>query len=920
MAVPMRETWHTMSIQEVEEYFNTDFSDGLSSHEANLRQQRYGVNELADKNRVPPWQKFIAQFQDFMVLVLLGATLISAVLGEYTDALTILAIVFINAVLGFIQETRAEKSLDALREMTAPTAEVVRNGHVQRLAARELVPGDIIILNAGDLVPADARIIEAHNMEAEEAALTGESLPVQKQADRPFSPDTPLGDRKNMVFAGTSITRGRGRAVVCAIGMMTEVGQIAGMIQQVEDADTPLQRRLEKLGHVLVWGCLTVCLVVVAAGLIRGESFFLMAMSGISLAVAAIPEGLPAVVTVALALGVQRMIKRNAIVRKLPAVETLGCTTVICSDKTGTLTQNAMTVRRIYAGGDLLQVSGQGYEPLGAFFRQNNEITPQQHHALRLCLIIASLCNNSVLKQNNVNISGFWRKNSSARWRIEGDPTEGALVVAGAKAGLWRETLEKTQQRLAENPFEAERRRMSTVYQSQDGGKTVYVKGAVDTILALCDYYLDGEREVPLTPEKVTEILAQNEAMASEALRVLALAYRRLPAEENDYSSEAIEKHLVLAGLAGMIDPPREGVKEAIAVARQAGIKTVMITGDQRATAAAVAKELGLLAGDSASVLTGQELDAMGDSTLARLVDDTTIYARVSPAHKLRIVRALKQQGHIVAMTGDGINDAPAVKEADIGIAMGQSGTDVTKEASAMVLADDNYATIVAAVEEGRGIYDNIRKFIRYLLACNTGEVLTMFLTTLCGLPLPLLPIQILWVNLVTDGLPAMALGVDPTAQDVMYRSPRRPDESVFSCGLGRKILLRGIQIGLSTVGIFWIVLATAGDLALARTMAFSTLVFCQLFHVLDCRSEVASIFEIGLFTNKYVLVAVTTSALMQLLVIYNPFCRGIFGTTIPSWGDWLMVLLVSGWTFFAGLMRHLLRRRHLSRPVYSRV
>lgn len=917
MMVPAH-IWHTLSIVETAEHLHTDLRDGLSSREAALRQERYGLNELKEKERLPAWKRFAAQFQDFMVLVLLGATLISAMLGEYTDAITILAIVIINAVLGFIQETRAERSLEALREMTAPTAEVVRNSHVQRLLARELVPGDVIILNSGDKVPADARLLESNNITVDEAVLTGESVPVLKQADKIFVADTSLGDRKNMVYAGTVITRGRGRAVVCATGMATEVGQIADLIQQAPETDTPLQRRLEKLGHTLVWGCLIVCLVVVFAGLLRGEAIFLMAMSGISLAVAAIPEGLPAVVTVALALGVQRMIRRQAIVRKLPAVETLGCTTVICSDKTGTMTQNAMTVRHICTVAGSFDVTGQGYDPNGSFRRGTEEIAPQRHKDLHQCLIIASLCNNAVLKQSNVNISGFWRKNT-VRWQIEGDPTEGALLVAGAKAGLWREVLEKTQRRVAENPFEAERRRMSTVYQSPDGETLVYAKGAVDTILALCDHYLAGEREMPLTPEIAAKILAQNADMASAALRVLALAYRRLSPQHSDYSAEAVEQHLVFAGLAGMIDPPRQAVKEAIALAKQAGIKTVMITGDHQDTAVAVARELGLLEHGRSRVLTGHDLDTLDERALTRLVDDVAVYARVSPSHKLRIVRALKQCGHIVAMTGDGVNDAPAVKEADIGIAMGQAGTEVTKDASAMVLADDNYATIVAAVEEGRGIYDNVRKFIRYLLACNTGEVLTMFLTTLAGLPLPLLPIQILWVNLVTDGLPAMALGVDPVDRDVMHRPPRQPDESVFSRGLSHKIILRGLQIGLSTVGVFWGVLSLSGDLTQARTMAFAVLVFCQLFHVLDCRSEVASVFEVGLWSNKYLLLAIAASALMQLLVIYHPLFRGIFGTAVLAPLDWLVVMLVSGWTFFTGLVRYLLRRRRITRPAYSR-
>lgn len=912
--------WHARTADEALVYWRTDQHEGLANAEVAARLKTFGYNEVAEKERPAWWRRFLAQFQDFMVLVLLAATLISGLLGEYVDAVTILAIVVLNAVLGFMQEQKAEHSMAALKRLTAPTARVVRNGNTQHVPARELVPGDIMLLEPGDVLAADGRLFEATNLEAEEAALTGESLPVRKLADRVYGEDVTVGDRKNMVYAGTVVTRGRGAAIVCGTGMETEVGHIAGLIQDAVEEETPLQRRLDNLGRWLVWGCLGVCLVVVATGVAKGEPLLLMCLTGISLAVAAIPEGLPAIVTVALALGVQRMIRQNAIVRKLPAVETLGCTTVICSDKTGTLTQNAMTVRKVYCGGRTFEVGGVGFEIKGEFLLDKQEFDARKDKCLLQCLAIGALCNNSALKQGSVNISGLWRKKGARGWSVEGDPTEGALTVAAAKAGFWRADFEKKGRRLAEIPFEAERRRMTVAYDGPDGA-LLYVKGAPDTVLELCRYYYDGSRELPLTPELVARITEANEAMTNGALRVLAMAYRRLSQAEAAGVTEAAERELVFAGLAGMIDPPREEVREAIALCRQAGIRTVMITGDHRNTAVAIARELRMFRDGSSRALTGREVDALDDRALAAAAAETTVYARVSPAHKLRIVRALKQKGHIVAMTGDGVNDAPAVKEADIGVAMGMSGTDVTREASAMTLADDNFATIVAAVEEGRGIYDNIRKFIRYLLACNIGEVLTMFAAALAGLPLPLLPLQILWVNLVTDGLPAMALGVDPKAPDTMYRPPRDPAESVFSRGLARKIVFRGLQIGFTTLLVFAGVYLLKGDLALARTMAFATLVFCQLFHVYDCRSEMLTIFELGLLTNKYLLLATACSALMQVAVIHLPFLGGVFGTVPLGPQEWAMVLVLSGWTSIMAAFRHLLRRRRAPvRSAFSRV
>jgi len=911
--------WYTRTAQEAIEFWRTDPHDGLTSSEVKSRIAEFGYNEMVEKEKTPWWKRFFAQFQDFMVLVLLAATLISAFLGEYVDSATILAIVMINAILGFVQEHRAEKSMAALRTMVAPVAHVIRNGILQQVKAREMVPGDIMALESGDRIAADARLIDVKNMEVDEATLTGESLPVRKIVDKEYKESSSLGDRKNMVYAGTSIVKGRGKAVVCATGMATEVGHIAHMIQDVEHESTPLERRLESLGRWLVWGCLLICVVVVVTGVLKGEPLLLMCMAGISLAVAAIPEGLPAIVTVALALGVQRMIKRNAIIRKLPAVETLGCTTVICSDKTGTLTQNAMTVKRIFTSGNIYEVTGTGYEIKGNFLLNKQEFDPTKDKCLLHCLEIGVLCNNSILKHNNIGITGLWRREANGGWSIEGDPTEGAIVIAAAKANIWRLAAEKHQQRLAEIPFESERCRMSVIYE-KNNRNVIYVKGAPDIILDMCQYYSTNKGEVLLTSETKAEILIANERMTDQALRVLAVAYRQLTKVEASHVSEDLEKDLVFVGLIGMIDPPRQEVKPAIALCRQAGIKTVMITGDHRNTAVAIAKELQIFKEDKNQALTGTELDELDDTELTNIINRVTVYARVSPAHKLRIVKALKRQGHIVAMTGDGVNDAPAIKEADIGIAMGTAGTDVTKEAASMVLADDNFATIVAAVEEGRGIYDNIRKFIRYLLSCNLGEVLTMFIATIVGLPLPLLPVQILWVNLVTDGLPAMALGVDPNNHDIMNRPPRNPKESVFSRGLSRKIITRGLQIGMSTVFVFAIVYFLKNDLAEARTMAFCTLVFSQMFHVFDCRSEVYNVFEIGIFKNQYLIVATFCSLLMQLLVIYHPFMQEVFATVPLGIEDWVVILVVSGWTFIISAARHLFFRRRVSRSVFGRV
>ncbi|HLN61471.1 MAG TPA: cation-translocating P-type ATPase [Symbiobacteriaceae bacterium] len=909
-------SWHQMEAGQVTAQLTTDLESGLTVREAERRLAEVGPNVLASAEKVPWWKMLLAQFQDFMVLVLLVATAISYAMGETADAITIVVIVVVNAVLGFIQEYRAEQSLEALKQLAAPTARLRRDGQEVQVAAADLVPGDILLLEAGDKLPADARLAEAVGLEVEEAALTGESLPVRKNPAWAGAEDAGLGDRKNMVYMGTTITRGRGTGVVVATGMTTEMGRIANLMQEVEQEETPLQKRLEQLGKWLVLICLAVCALVVVVGLLTTsqltrEDITRLFLSGVSLAVAAIPEGLPAIVTVALALGVQRMIKRNAIVRKLQAVETLGCATVVCSDKTGTLTKNEMMVRAAWAGGKAYDVTGDGYRPVGDFLLKGQSIRPLEEPGLTYALKSATICNNSHLVQGAGKRKSVLKKDApGSGWTIQGDPTEGALVVAAVKAGYRADKLSQGALRIVEVPFESERRRMSVVVRPEQGDALeLHLKGAPDTVLELSTHVLIDGRAVPLTQELREAILAANDRMAGQALRVLGIAFRALPervslsADANpDTVAELYEKDLIFLGLFGMIDPPRPEVKKAVAAATRAGMRTVMITGDHPSTALAVARELGITGADGRAV-TGRELNAMSDEELVEAVHTVKVFARVSPQHKLRIVRAFKQLGEIVAMTGDGVNDAPAVKEADIGVAMGRTGTDVTKEASAMILSDDNFATIIAAVEEGRGIYDNIRKFIRYLLSCNTGEVLVMFFAALMRLPLPLLPIQILFVNLVTDGLPAMALGVEPPEPDVMRRPPRRPDEGVFARRLGIKIIGRGFLIGLGTLGAFVVGLLTAtgtpGMLPLqdplvlerARTMALATLVSAQLIHVFDCRSERRTIFETGLFGNPWLVGAVLSSLTALLLAIYWTPMSTVFGTAQLNMREWVVIL-----------------------------
>ncbi|WP_239617200.1 calcium-translocating P-type ATPase, SERCA-type [Cohnella mopanensis] len=902
--------WHQLSEEQMMTTLDSDAKNGLTAEEASNRLQTLGPNELAEKQGESPLKLLLNQFKDFMVLVLLGATVISGLLGEMLDALTIVAIILINGILGFYQEFRAERSLRALKELSAPSANVIRGGQYHQIAARDLVAGDIVLLESGDRVPADLRFLECNECSIDEAALTGESVPVVKQAVRIITEELPLGDRKNCGYLGTMVTRGTAKGIVTVTGMQTEMGKIANLIQQTEEADTPLQHRLEQLGKILIVVAIILTVVVVLAGIMHGQPIYEMFLAGVSLAVAAIPEGLPAIVTIALALGVQRMIKRRAIVRKLPSVETLGCASVICSDKTGTLTQNKMTVTQLWLGGRAIEVTGEGYEPFGLLKEAGKGIDAKGDAALRRLTQIAALCNNSDLSQQEKTEDPKKRKSGKGEqpaagealeWRIKGDPTEGALLVLAAKTGMVKSALQSLYTRVKEFPFDAERKRMSVMV-SHQGGKLMCTKGAPDLLVGKCAYVLWGDQVVPFTGTLKQKVITANEGMAKDSLRVLGLAYREVKHHEECSNSDQAESGLIFVGLTGMMDPPRKEVKEAIYKCRQAGIKTVMITGDHGTTAEAIAKTLGIM-GRGGRVVTGAELSGMNDEELEKIADDVQVYARVSPEHKLRIVQALQRRGHVVAMTGDGVNDAPAVKAADIGIAMGISGTDVTKEASALVLADDNFSSIVAAVEEGRGIYENIRKFIRYLLASNVGEIMTMFMAMMAGFPLPLVPIQILWVNLVTDGLPAMALGVDQAESDLMQHKPRSAKENIFARRLGWKIISRGILIGVCTLGAFIIALkAGAGhsdQLVHAQTVAFATLVMAQLIHVFDCRSS-RSIFHRKLLENKFLVLAVLSSLVLMLAVLYVEPLQPVFKTVPLDLRDWALVLVAAGIPTFA--------------------
>lgn len=870
--------WYEMRANEVEERTNTNVRTGLTEEEVQNRLKKLGPNELQEAKRPSALVVFLAQFKDFMVLVLLGATIISAFLGEYIDAIAIVAIVIINGILGFFQERKAEKSLEALKELAAPQVMVLRNGNWAKIPSKGLVLGDIIKFSSGDRIGADVRLIEAASLYIEESALTGESVPVQKKLEALHGAEISIGDQTNMAFMGTMVTRGSGVGLVVGTGMNTAMGQIANMLQHAEQNETPLQRKLEQLGKILIMLALILTALVVLVGVYQGNEVYHMFLAGVSLAVAAIPEGLPAIVTVALSLGVQRMIRKKAIVRKLPAVETLGCASVICSDKTGTMTQNKMMVTHAWAGGETWNVTGQGYEPIGEFIRDERKVNPGDNRSLYQLLTFGLLCNNAqILKKKK-------------KYVLDGDPTEGALVAVAMKAGLSREALKGKFEVIREFPFDSTRKMMSVVVRDRDGKRFVVTKGAPDVLLKMSQTILWGNKQQPLTELYKNEVQNAIYQLGSLALRTIAIAFKPLKVTDRIEDERDIEKNFMLVGIQGMIDPPRPEVKQAVQECKDAGIRTVMITGDHKVTAMAIAKQLDILPANG-RVVEGAELAKMSVEELEDIVEETYVFARVSPEHKLKIVRALQNKDHIVAMTGDGVNDAPAIKSADIGVAMGITGTDVAKEASSLVLLDDNFATIKAAIKEGRNIYENIRKFIRYLLASNVGEILVMLFAMILALPLPLVPIQILWVNLVTDGLPAMALGLDAPEGDVMRRKPRHPKEGVFARGLAWKIVSRGFLIGIVTLLAFIIAYNQhPNELKYAQTVAFATLVLAQLIHVFDCRSE-HSVFHRNPFGNIYLVGAVFVSILLMLVVIYYPPLQPIFSTMPIQARDWLLIV-----------------------------
>ena len=849
---------------------------GLEADEVSRRFEKDGPNEISGKKATPAWEILLNQFKNFLIIILLAAAIVSAVVGSPTDAFVIVLIVVLAAILGFVQEYRAGKDIEALKRMTAPTAAVIRGGVEGEIPARDIVVGDIVVFRSGDRIAADCRLIEAVNLRVDESALTGESVTVGKNT-AVLEEKTSLGDRRNMVFMGTTITEGRGTGAVTATGMNSEFGKIGGMLSEIESVRTPLQKNLDRLGRWI--GTLTLLVVglVSLLGVIRGYDAIEMFVWGVALAVAAVPEALPAVVTVGLALGVRRMVKRHALVRQLPAVETLGATTVICTDKTGTLTQNKMTVRKVYTAGRIFTVTGVGYAPEGSFQHNNKTVDPAQHKTLERVLTIGALCNDSTVSKTENG------------WQITGDPTEGALVVAAAKAGLVKSELNSSNERVNEIPFSSERKQMTTIHDTIDG-HYAYSKGAPEVILGKCTRYSTETGEKELDKETIEEILREGYGMAEQGQRVIATAYKKLPGKEAD--ADNLESELVFAGLIGMIDPPREEAKMAIETCKNAGINTVMITGDHLLTAKAVAAELGLL-NEKSMVLSGEELDEMNDYDFEKIVEKIQVYARTDPSHKLRIISALQKMGHVVAMTGDGINDAPALKKADIGVAMGITGTDVSKEASDMILTDDNFASIVSSVEEGRNIFKNIRNFITYGLAIHIAEVLVVLATMLAGLPLPLIAIQILWINLVTDGLPPLTLSLEPPEKQIMNQQPRSKGEGIITTRVLFYSSLIGIIMTIQAVAIF---LWHIDDLVRAQSMVFTIIVIASMFNALNWRSERQSFFTLNPLTNKPLLYAIATTILLQLAVLYTPL-TSIFHTTPLNMGNWITIILLSATT-----------------------
>ena len=881
--------FHSLSGAEVLKILGTSLQ-GLSQDEAQARLESHGPNELAAGKKISPVLIFVRQFLNLLMVILIIATAVSFLLGEHLDAWVILAIILACVVLGFFQEYRAEKAAAALQQLAAPHATVLREDEELVVPAREVVPGDILLMHTGDRVAADARLLEVVNLMVDEAILTGESTPATKSEAPAPAPDTPIADQHGMLFGGTVVTYGRGLAVVTATGMDTEFGRIAQMLGDVRAEKTPLEKRISLIGQVLSIICLAVAAGAVFLGLYKGFGWLPMLIWGISLAVAAVPESLPAVVTGALSIGTTRMARRKAIVKRLPAVETMGCTTVICTDKTGTLTKNEMTVRHLYMDERLVHITGSGYEPRGDFHSADHEHLSLTNPVLHTAARISLLCNDASLKEEG------------GKWLLRGDPTEGALLTLGLKAGLDYTRLLQEYPRVAEIPFDSERKRMSTLHQDRSG-LLMCLKGAPESLLPFCNRRLTAQGEKPLTESHRKAILEENSRLAGSALRVLGLAYRHL-SELPELTPASEETDLVWVALVGMIDPPRPEAREAVALCHRAGINVIMVTGDHPETAAAIGHDLGLSkkSGNPQVVLTGREISQLSDRELAAALTHTNVFARVAPEHKLRLVEVLKSKGEIVAMTGDGVNDAPALKRADIGVAMGITGTEVTKETADMILADDNFATLVAAVEEGRAIFDNIKKYLVFLLSCNFAEIIILTGAFALGLPMPLIALQILWVNLTTDGLPALALGVDPKAPDIMSRPPRPPDEGIFT---GSVNTLLAVIAGYKTLLIiplfaYYYLYNPDGDsqaatvLERAQTMVFVTLVLAELVNAFNCRAVTLSLFTVGFFANRFLIAAVIFSLAMTVAVVeYDPLAR-LFHTVSLSWRDWLLALGLS--------------------------
>ena len=873
--------WYKKGIEEALIALDVDPGEGLNDREAELRLNKYGSNELKEEKGTTFLSKLVAQFSDFLVLILIGAAIVSMAMGESRDAIVILVVVVINALLGIYQEGKAEKALDALKKMASPDAKVVRAGKTVIIPAHTLTPGDIVLLDAGDIVPADLRLIESSNLKIEEASLTGESVPVEKKAGEVHKGEAPLGDRHNMAYMSTIVTSGRGKGVVVGTGHDSEIGKIATMIQSLDDEATLLQRRLNQLGKMLGTATIGICAIVFGIGVLQGREIFEVLMIAISLAVAAIPEGLPAIVTIVLAIGMNRMVKRHAIVKKLLAVETLGCTTVICSDKTGTLTQNEMTVTKVYVNNRRIDITGTGYEPKGEFKIDGNGVSADLFDNLNTLLSIGVLANNARLEK------------SDGMYKIIGDPTEGALITLAGKADITGENINKLFPRIEEIPFDSGRKMMTTFHKNFAPQRIVsFTKGAPDIIISNCDFIKDGDEILPFTHDMKKEVLGVNSGFAKDALRVLAFAYREYEELPDDINPDNIETNMIFVGLAGMIDPPRPEVKEAIKLCKQAGINTVMITGDFRDTALAIAKSLGMAETED-QTMTGLEINNISDEELKEAVKRINVFARVSPEHKVRIVSALKANGNIAAMTGDGINDALALKRSDIGVSMGITGTDVAKKTADLILTDDNFASIVSAVEEGRVIFDNVRKFVYFLLSCNIGEIFLVFVSILLNLPVPLIPIQLLWLNLVTDSFPALALGVEKGDPNVMNQKPRNPDEPILNRKMIIGIVLQSIAVATASFSAYWWGINRYGtdNIFEARTVAFATLILSELLIVFSTRSSRYTALEVGIFSNKKLIQGVSFSFLLMLAVIYIPFLNPIFGTFPLGLSEWKIIL-----------------------------